>query len=298
MRLRVQAHRGPPNSEREPPPSPHNGQPPRRLHPGPTANAARVVSVPLRLPSPATKTRNIGPPRPRVEAKIPSKPPATGVPRSDPAPKAGPPGPPRCPRPLSARAPGRVPLGPHCCGSHRPEQGAGPAPHSPPAPRLRAGPGRAEGLTFRSARLGGVGGGGGGGGKQRPGPGAADGLPPSSGLLWRRRSQPPLAVRAGKRPPPGPRARPPGREHTPPTGTFRCEQAAAVLPRARWTATPPPLAPSAPRLSVSGVTESTWDCFQGRVRREGSAPRQPPPRRAGHPGLQLSVGSPSFLTWG
>lgn len=60
-------------------------------------------------------------------------------------------------------------------------------------------------------------------GSSQPGPGAAGWLWPRVGLLRRRRSQPPLAVRARKLPPPGPLTRPPGREHKPPAAKFRCE---------------------------------------------------------------------------
>lgn len=92
--------------------------------------------------------------------------------------------------------------------------------HSPPARRLRAAPGQAgpSGRAFRRARLGGVcggrGGGDGRGGKQPAGPGAADWLRPSVGLLWLRRSQPRrLAVRAKKTSPCRP-ARPAARAGT------------------------------------------------------------------------------------
>jgi hypothetical protein len=73
-------------------------------------------------------------------------------------------------------------------------------------------------------------------GSGQPGPGAAGWIWPSVGLLRWRRSQPPLAVRLKKRSPPGPRTWPPGREHAPPIGKFRCARTggysnpAAILP--------------------------------------------------------------------
>lgn len=177
----------------------------------------------------ATKILNTKPQRPRVEAKTPAKAPATGVPQwGSSAPRPGPLGRACCPRPLSATGPGRVPTRPPLLPSRRPKPGAGGQHrHSPPAPRLRAAPGRA-GPTGCASRFSCSAASAAAGaevaaeaGSGRPGPGAAGWLGPRVGLLRRRRSQAPLAVRARKCPPPGPRARPPGREHAPPTGKFR-----------------------------------------------------------------------------
>lgn len=138
-------------------------------------------------------------------------------------------GPSSCPEPLHARGPGRV-------SSRSPllRDPAAPTGSEEPAPALtscaaapgRAGPRRAEGphvplrpprqsLRRRRRRRRLRREAAGQARAQRAGSGRAS---VSTGGGAR---QPPLAVRARKRPPPGPRARPHGREHAPRRGKFR-----------------------------------------------------------------------------
>lgn len=211
-----------------PPPPPRSGQPPGRRLPALSAKAPG-------LHSPPTKILAIKPPRPQVAAQTPAKPPTTGVAQvGSRAPRPGPPGPPCCPKPRSAGTRAASPLGPYCCGSRRPEWGAGdPHRHSPPARRLRAAAGQAgpRGRAFFCARLGGVCGGGAeaeaGSSRQARAPQTrsyrASVFSGGGASSLRSRSAPesvPLPARA-----PG---RPDGK-HAPPTGKFRWEPAEAGL---------------------------------------------------------------------
>lgn len=101
-------------------------------------------------PFPGYQDTKYKPPRPRVEAKTPSKALATGVSQwGSSAPRPGPLGPACCPRPLSALGLGRVPTRPPLLrvpAARAGSRGPAPALTSGAAAPGRGGPGRAKWL--------------------------------------------------------------------------------------------------------------------------------------------------------
>lgn len=224
-RLGVRAPRGPRNSEREPRVRPTmaglQGACPGRWERAPPGRSPRA-SLPRYQPPNLSR-------RARGEAKVPPSLRPLSFPGRTQRPK---------PRAAGigwlavpgrrAPGPGRVPSGPHCCGSRRPSGERGRQRHSPPAPRLRAAPGRAGPRASRSAAPASAGSGRQGRGWRprreaagqarapRTGSGRAPGFSGGGGARSLRsrsaaKSVPPAAREPG----------PSGQEHTPPRGTFR-----------------------------------------------------------------------------